>query len=523
MRNFIQLQAIALFAAAIGLSVPVYAQKAPYEATTWSTPENIVDKEVIKTLAENGQALRPPASDEVFIRRVFLDMTGSLPTPKETIGFLQDKDPEKRSRLIDTLFNRDGFSDYQTLKWADLLRVKSEFPINLWPNAVQAYQHWIRDAVSTNMPYNEFAHSLLTSSGSNFRVPEVNFYRAVQSRDPADIAKNVALTFMGVRSESMPEAVSDDLAKFFSRIGYKKTLEWKEEIVYSVPSTSGPITTSFPDGKVVAIPADSDPRQVFADWLVEPGNPWFARAIVNRVWDWLMGQGIVDPADDMRANNPPASPGLLDALATEFVKSGYDIRHLYKLILNSRTYQQSSIPHGDDAGPASSFARYRVRRLDAEVLIDALDWLGGTGESYVSATPEPYTYIPKTQKTIALADGSITSSFLVKFGRPARDTGLLSERSNTLSEDQLLYLLNSNEVKRKIDNSPLLKFAYSMPQAKRVDQIRFIYFAILSRQPLPSEEKAAEDYFAIKGVGPYRAARDLAWALVNGKEFLFRH
>lgn len=495
----------------------------PFEDADWSTPANIVDAQVVPALEKQGVRLRNPCSDGVFIRRVYLDLIGTVPTPQEVDAFLNDTRPDKRSALIETLFARDEFVDYWTMKWCDLLRVKSEFPINLWPNAVQAYHRWIHDAIRQNRPYDQFVRELLTSSGSNFRVPPVNFYRAIQGRDPSSIAKAVALTFMGARFEGLPQTRRDDMAAFFSKVAYKKTDEWKEEIVYPNPESTNALKAVFPDGSTVNIPADADPRAVFSKWLIAPNNKWFARNIANRIWAWTMGHGIIHEPDDIRPDNPPASPELLACLEKELIKSNYDLRHIYRLILNSRTYQQSSIPQDDTSNPKVQFAHYTVRQLDAEVLMDALCWIGGDGESYSSPIPEPYTFIPKDQRTIALADGSITSSFLMTFGRPARDTGLESERNNQPTDTQRLYTLNSGDIQRRIDRSPRLRTVFNLGRRNHAEMVRRIYLIILSRYPTDAELATARQYFDTKGLQPSQAGGDLAWALINSKEFLYRH
>jgi hypothetical protein len=448
---------------------------------------------------------------------------GTLPTPKEASDFLHDQNPNNRISLINRLLEREEFVDYWTLKWCDLLRVKSEFPINLWPNAVQAYYHWIHDCIRTNMPYDQFARELLTSSGSNFRVPQVNFYRAIQGRQPSDIARAVALTFMGTRYENLPQSTRANMEAFFSQVAYKKTAEWKEEIVYLNQEQTGPRQAVFPDGRKVQIPPEDDPRQIFADWLTEPNNQWFARNITNHVWAWLMGRGIINEPDDIRPDNPPVNPELLSFLEKELVRSKYDLKHIYRLILNSGIYQQSSIPRSNNPQAEAMFACYPVRRLDAEVLIDALDQIGGTGENYSSNIPEPFTFIPEGQRTIKLEDGSITSQFLEMFGRPARDTGLESERNNQPSDFQRLYLLNSNDIKNKIERSPILRQQAEAAKGNRTELIKNIYLTILSRYPTKSESETAEKYFQSEGMTRKAAFEDLAWALINTKEFLYRH
>ncbi|MHB9131235.1 MAG: DUF1553 domain-containing protein [Armatimonadota bacterium] len=508
-------------ATAFAATTPVIVH--PYESDTWSTPANSVDVQVEATLRQHGARLRNPCSDEVFIRRIYLDMIGTLPDPGEVDKFLADRRPDKRAILIDTLFTREEFAEYWAMKWCDILRVKSEFPINLWPNAAQAYHHWIRQAFRDNLPYDQFARALLTSSGSNFRVAQVNFYRALPARDPATIAKGVGLTFMGTRLEKWPVARASEMTAFFSRVAYKKSDEWKEEIVYLNPEPAGPLKAVLPDNTTVTIPADSDPRQAFADWLISPRNLWFNHVIVNRIWSWTMGHGIIHETDDIRPDNPPASPETLICLEQELIKSHYDLRSVYRLILNSRTYQQSSIPNGDTTDPAIQFAHYTVRRLDAEVLLDALCRIGNEGQGYTSATPEPYTFIPKENRAIALADGSITSAFLATFGRPARDTGLESERDNRATDAQRLFLLNSPDIQRWISRSPRLRKTIMGSIKNPTVMIRNIYVLILSRNPTLEESAIAEKYFKTSGLELGPSANDLAWALINSKEFLYRH
>jgi hypothetical protein len=462
-------------------------------------------------------------SDEVFIRRVYLDVNGSLPEPQEVRSFLQNRSPHKRATLINRLLKREEFADYWSLKWCDLLRVKAEFPINLWPNAVQAYHRWIHDCLRDNMPYDKFARELLTSSGSNFRVPQVNFYRAIQGQEPSAIAGAVSLTFMGVRRDQWPEARQAGMEAFFSRVAYKGTAEWKEEIVYLDPAATESLKAVFPDGVAVEIKSGEDPRVVFADWLIAGGNPWFARNIVNRVGAWLMGRGIIHEPDDIRPDNPAVNPRLLAYLEKELVDSDYDLRYIYSLILNSRTYQQSSIPRSSHPDSEAMFACYPVRRLEAEVLVDALGWISGTQESYSSPIPEPFTFIPEENRTIELADGSISSQFLEMFGRPSRDTGMESERNNQPSDAQRLHLLNSSHVQKKIERSKRLNGLIKASKGKRKVLIGMIYLNILSRYPMQKELTAAEKYFETKGTGTRLGANDLAWALINSKEFLYRH
>ena len=365
----------------------------PYEVATPVAAPTQIDRLVGAQLERLGLKPSYTCSDAVFIRRVFLDVIGTLPTAREVEEFVRDRSADKRTKLIDRVLARPEYADYWSLKWNDLLRVKAEFPINLWPNAVQAYARYIRASLRENKPLDRFAREMLTASGSNFRVGEVNFWRASQSREPAGMAQAVALTFMGTRAEKWPKEKLDGLTGFFSQLAYKSTLEWKEEIVYWDPTKKGPAPV-FPDGTAANIAADQDPREVFANWLLSARNPYFSRSMANRAWGWLMGRGIVHEIDDIRPDNPPTNPALLEYLAGELVKSNFDMKALFRLILNSQTYQRSSIPMVSNPAAEANFAHYPLRRLEAEVIIDALCQITGTSEKNTSPIPEPITFIP---------------------------------------------------------------------------------------------------------------------------------
>lgn len=519
-------------------------------------PANRIDEIILARLKTLG--IEPVlCSDPVFVRRVYLDLTGKLPPADVAKAFIEDADPGKRAALVDRLLDRSDHADYWAMKWSDILRIKAEFPVTLWPNAAQAYHRWIWESIARNRPYDQFARELLTSSGSNFRVGPVNFYRAIQEETSENIAGAVALAFMGSRIHLWPEDRRTGMAAFFSQVGYKPTSEWKEEIVFwdplksvAVPSSiargidavaksvtatnqipqsleqpitpNGPIEAAFPDGTKITVPPDRDPREVFADWLIRPENPWFARTIANRIWAWSMGRGIVHEADDFREDNPPSNPELLDYLAAELVSSGWDIRHLKRLIFTSTAYRFSSIPRFQQPEAVANFASYPLRRVEAEVLIDALNEITGTSDLYTSAVPEPFTYIPSDMTAVALADGSITSSFLALFGRSGRDTGLEAERISQLATPQWLHMLNSATIQNKLQNGPKLGAliaAGGQPQeiAER------LYLAILSRFPTEADVKAAEEHANTGAARGRDVWIDLAWALINSPEFLLRH
>ncbi len=519
MTKFVLLIITVFLAATYGEEIKIHY---PFETSPSASPLTALDKFVFDKLDQENITAANVCSDEVFVRRIFVDAAGKIPTPEQTLAFLSSTDADKRGKLIDQVLNTQEFIDYTTMKWCNTLRVKSEFPINLWPNAVQAYHRWILETVGENIGYDEFARQLLTSNGSNFRNPPVNFYRAIQGKSPADIAAAVSLTFMGVRLDKQSEEYRKNLEVFFSRVAYKGTGEWKEEIIHLDPAQTEPLEAVFPDGKKITIQPHEDPRKVFADWLISPENQWFNRCIVNRLWQQFLGRGIIEPADDIRDDNKPSNPKLLAYLESELVKSGYDLKHICRVILNSRTYQLSSIPQSSSPKAEALFAYYPVRKLDAEVLIDALDYLSGTEQNYSSMVPEPYTYIPGQYRTVELADGSISSQFLEMFGRPSRDSGLISERNNQPSDSQLLHILNSTEIHSQVNGSRALNNIVNSSKKEDV-MVRQIYLLVLSRYPTGQEMDIFSTYAKEQKIWKKTAAQNLMWALINTKEFLYRH
>lgn len=527
------MRAICLVAAVLALRLTAAAApqdaRRPFEQPGPFAVHNPIDELVFARLETLKLQPAAVASDAVFLRRVYLDTIGTLPTAGEARAFLDDRSPGKRAALVDQLLERPEFADYWAMRWSDLLRVKSEFPINLWPNAVQAYHRWIRASIRDNVPYDQFVRELLTANGSNFRVPAVNFYRAAQGRDAQTIASAAALALMGMRADDWPRERLSDMSVFFSQIGYKATGEWKEEIVYFDPDKplpgaveGSPREVVFPDGTKGRILPGQDPREVFAGWLTAPANPFLARAVVNRLWFWIVGRGIVHEPDDIRADNPPSNPALLAYLEKELVASRFNLRHVVSLILNSTTYQLSPIPAAASSDGDAHFAHAIVRPLDAEVLIDAINQVTGGTEEYSSAIPEPYTFVPPDQRSIALADGSITSAFLETFGRSPRDTGLASERSTRPTAAQRLYLLNSADIQRKLQQGGRIP-ALLQGQRNPRDMATVLYLAILSRYPSEEELQAVGAHLQQNTANRRAAGIDIAWALLNTAEFRYRH
>ncbi|MDR2757388.1 MAG: DUF1553 domain-containing protein [Planctomycetaceae bacterium] len=505
------------------------------EAESEQIPANIIDKPVLNILTQKQITPAIICSDAVFLRRVYLDVIGTLPTVKETTDFLNNKQPNKRSSLIDTLLERPEFVEYWALKWGDTLRVKAEFPIRLWPNGAMVYHRWIRDSVRSNKPIDVFARELLLGTGSNFRNPPANFYRAVQNRDPNSIAEAVALTFLGVRLEHWHKEKQDQMSVFFSRVGYKDSAEWKEEIVYWNDKPLELPEVILPDGQKVRVAEDQDPRQIFADWLVTPQNPWFTKNLVNRIWFWVFGRGIVHEPDDFREDNLPSNPELLNLLVSELVQSRYDFRQFLRLILNSRTYQLSSIPRTTHPEAELLCAFYPSHQVEAEVLQDMFRQILGVNIQYASDVPEPFMYIPDWRRTIMIADGSITSPFLETFGRPTRDSGVESDRNPNATVAQRMFLINSSEMMQWIENSWRLRNAANAAsnagknsEERRILMLHYLWLTILTRYPTSHEINMAKALFDQKLFSQIKKNdtviyQDLIWTLFNTKEFLCKH
>lgn len=498
---------------------------------------NRIDELVYARLQLLGIPPSAPASDDVFLRRVCLDVTGLLPAPEQARAFLADRSPSKRAALIDRLLASDSFADYWSLKWGDVLRIKSEYPVRLWPKAVAVYYEWLHRSIAENKPYDRFARELLTGTGSNFRDGPANFARAVPGKEPGTLGETAALVFMGARigcarchAHPVESWTADDyagLGAFFARVGYKSTGEWKEEIVYPDykgvlrhPRTRQPVDPRAPGAPAIHPAAEEDPRGRFADWLTAPGNPWFARAAANRVWYWLMGAGIVNEPDDLRPANPPTNPELLAYLESELTSHGFDLKHLYRVILNSQTYQRSSEPNHWNASDTTHFSHYRARRLEAEQMLDAVTAVTGVPEKFRSIIPEPFSNWPSDFKATQLADANMECSFLDLFGRPGRDTSYASERAGDLTLRQTLYFLNSDQLEQKLAASPKLKALLAKPDADLLDDL---YLTALSRPPAPGERAKLAAFLAAKRSTRAQAVQDVAWALLNSKEFELNH
>lgn len=494
------------------------------------TPNNKIDEFVFNQLRRLGIPPAEVCNDSVFIRRVFLDVIGSLPSPTETTSFLQDPDPLKRSKLIDSLLERGEFADYWALKWGDLLRVKAEFPIQLWPKGVAAFHRWIRKSIAENKPYDQFVREMITSSGSGYRNGPANYYRATSEENPQGWAEMTATTFLGVRIDCAHchnhpfEALTWDdnfgLAAFFP-VSLKTTGEWGDEIVYFNPGrtvlhgrTNEVVKPTFIGGKVCQLQPGEDPRNQLAAWMTSPENPYFTKNIANRVWYWLLGRGIIHEPDDLRVTNPPENPEMLDYLCQELINNKYNLKHLFRLILNSKTYQLSSHTNAWNKNDISHFSHYPIKRLGAEQLLD--------GISSVCEAPEKFAGLPAGFRAIQLPHSGVSSSFLDLFGRPPRDISCECERKEDATMPQALYLINTDHLETKLRSGQLIKrlVAEGKDDAAVVNAI---YLTALSRIPSADEQAKFLEFVAGRKDQREAALQDVLWAMLNTKEFMFNH
>jgi hypothetical protein len=515
------------------MAVAVVLFRGPAPDRTWPNPPavNFIDSHVFAKLRKLRVEPSPLSTDEEFVRRVHLDAIGRLPTLEAVRAFLADRDPKKRERLIDSLVERPEFADWWGLKWADRLGVNQRFVGKI--GAVK-YGEWVRQQIAANVPEDELARRVLTAAGGNYSSPPAGFYRRL--RDPGTRAEEVAQLFLGVRMQCAKchnhpgeRWTQDDyygLAAFFARVSYRDgpffiQLYDKEETVLANrsgeavhPRTGAAVPPTFPGGTPANIPDGEDRRVAFARWLTAPDNPFFARAAANRIWFHLFGRGLVEPVDDARITNPPSHPALLDALAAELKAHGHDRKHLIRTILRSRTYQLSSKPTPTNAADERNFARYPVRRLAAEQLLDAV--------ADATGVPERFPNLPAGTTAARLPDGEYKHPFLEAFGRPARAMACECERDPDTALGQALHLVGGSTVDAKVrhDAGRAARLAASTLTPEAIADELFL--AILSRRPTAAEEAAVVK--RITAAASRRSAiEDVLHALVNHPEFLFQH
>ncbi|HZU34989.1 MAG TPA: DUF1549 and DUF1553 domain-containing protein, partial [Gemmataceae bacterium] len=522
---------VTVFRATVPLGVPVPQYDFPVQT--------LVDKYTLKKWQQLGLMPSPLCTDAEFIRRVSLDITGTLPTPTQVTAFVQNQDAKKRDKLVDALLDRPEYSYFFANKWADILRVKRRGQNNRAPGTF-AFHEWIREAVATDKPYNEFVRDILGAVGDENKSPPTVWYKELMN--PEQFVDDTAQVFLGQRLACAQchhhpyEKWSQDdfwgLAAFFGRLGRKNLLvpggfqgqQNTLQIVFNRSSgdvinkrTGQPAVMRTLDGPPLKVGPDEDPRQKLIDWMVSPKNPFFARAVANRYWAHFFGRGIVDPLDDMRVTNPPSNPELLDALANDLVTHGYSLKHLIGTICKSRTYQLSSIPNTFNQHDKQAYARFYPRRMPAEVLLDAV--------CQVTGSPTVFNGLPQDEhapkRAIMLPDESFTSYFLDVFGRPQRISACECERVGDANLAQALHLLNSDEVQNKLDRPGSradLLVKDRRPEADKVDDMVMWAFG---RKATPSERQAALAQIQRDSKNKKAAYEDILWTLINTKEFVF--
>ena len=511
-------------AAMARLSVP-YAHDKAFDFPA----RNVLDIKAAAKWRALGLVPSLVCSDSEFLCRAMLDAVGTTPTPAEIEEFLADARPDKRERLVDRLLDRPEYVDFWSLKWGDVLRVNAD---KLGKQGMLAFNLWLRGAFRENRPVDRMVEELVTAQGSIFTNGPANYFRVASS--PDDLAETTAQVFMGVRLQCAKchhhpfEAYGQDdyygLAAYFARVRTKASQEFGlfggEQVVY-VAKTGDvyqPRSGKKMSPRPLNAPAADDPvdrRRALARWLTAKDNPWLAKNVVNRYWGYLMGKGLVNPIDDLRETNPPSNPELLDALASEFVKGGYDLKTLLRLILTSRVYQLSALPTPDNRLDTTFFTPSPLKRLTAEQLLDA--------SNLATGTTEKFPLQPAGTRAISLPDTNYPSYFLDTFGRPLRAQACECERSTDPTLRQALQLMNGDLVNRKVaqPDGRLMKLLRD-PKLTDETLVRALYLVTFNR-PATDLEVAAAD--ALIADAPSRAvgAQDLFWGLLNSKEFLFNH
>ncbi|MGH9405380.1 MAG: DUF1549 domain-containing protein [Terriglobia bacterium] len=506
---------------------------------------NYIDQYVLAHLEQLHIPPSPPASDAEFIRRAYLDAAGILPTPEQVKTFLKDKSPGKRAGLIDVLMKRPEFVDYWAYHWSDMLLVTSNrlsYP-EMW-----SYYDWIRQSVAQNKPWNEFVDEIVTASGNTLQNGAANYW--VIHRNPVEISENMTEAFLGLNitcahchNHPLAKWTQKDyygMADLFARVRLKMGQPgtsrpgigpiFRDVTVYSGVSgqyTDDRFTHPLPPKPLgaPALPLDTSQnlRDYFAKWMTSPQNPYFARAVVNRVWKNFMGEGLVEPVDDMRATNPPTNEALLNAMVKDFVAHHMDLDYLIRTIMQSATYQTDSRPTAENEVDQKYYSHYMIRRMPAEVLLDAL--------SEVTREPERFAGYPVGTRALQLPDTAVRSYFLTAFGRPVREQTQESERTSTPTVTQALHIINGDTLNNKLraEGNVLDQLVKAGDSDGQV--VTRLYLAAFARYPttrelnaLTARLKTAEAQKAVNGTNPRRAAlSDLTWAMLTSKEFMFDH
>jgi hypothetical protein len=486
---------------------------------------NFIDGLVYGKLRKLNLLPSGPADDADYLRRVYLDIIGTLPTADEARQFLTDTRPDRRARLVDELLRRPEYADYWALKWADLLRVDRQ---TLGHKGAYGYYRWIRDSLAANKPYDQFARAIIAAEGPLAEAPAGHLFKAVTK--PGEMAGTVSQVFLGMRIECaqchhhpFDRWSQDDyfgMQAYFTQVGFKKTARGEALIAAGNPDTRHPRTNAVVYAHALGTEPptanpEGDRRRQLAAWMTAPDNPWFARNLVNRVWAHFLGRGLVEPVDDVRLTNPPTNPELLQALAAHFIEHKYDVQELIRTITSSRVYQLSSRPNATNELDFQNYSRAWFKRLDAEVLFDAV--------CQTTGVEEKFNGLPAGYRAIQLWDSKVPHYFLKLFGRPTRVTACECERSVEPSVAQVLHVLNSPEIQEKLSHAGgrIAKLVREQPDDDRLAEE--LYLTFFSRFPTVQERQVAVEYLKSHADNRRLAAEDLSWTMLNSLEFLFNH
>ena len=513
---------------ATGVQVLAIPKNLPF---TWPAvaENNYIDTHVNAKLRKLRIAPSALCDDPTFLRRVYLDITGTLPSPDQVRTFLADTSVGKRDAVIDDLLGRKEFVDLWVMKWAELLQIRSaDQQVQMSTKSALQYFDWLEAEITQNVPVDVMVKKLLTATGPSFEAPAANFYKI--ERDTLKLSENVAQAFMGVRvqctqchNHPFDRWTMNDyfgFAAFFAQVGRKAGEDPRETIVFNSgggavkhPVTGKDMAPKFLGGAQPEIAKGTDRRQVLAEWLTAPENPYFSRNLANIIWAQFFGKGIIDPVDDVRVSNPATNPELLDKLAAQLTAYRYDFKKLVRDICTSRTYQLSAVPNATNAGDEANFAKAGVRRIRAEVLLDALGSVTGSAEKLRG--------LPQGGRAIEIADGRTSTYFLTTFGRATRETPCSCEVKMEPNLSQALHLLNGDAVNAKVLNGGLVKKL--LKEGKQPpDIIEELYLRALGRPPTGAETTKLQTFFT-EGKKPDVVLNDLFWALLNAKEFVFNH
>ena len=478
------------------------------------------------------------ADDTAFLRRVSIDICGTLPTVDEINAYVSDNRPDKRQRLIDRLLDRSEYASYFSLKWGDILQNRGAgYSTSQQRAGTTLFSAWIRDSLADNKPYDQFVSEILTASGSQSENPPTLWYRTV--RKSPEYVESVAQAFLGVRiqcaqchhhpSERWSQTDYYRLAAVFARVGRKGGFADAEvptdEVIFvsdkgSVvhPRTGEVLAPAALGSDVFRLDHHVDPREQLAEWMTQPDNPFFARTMVNRMWAHFLGRGIIHPIDDARSTNPPSNPELLDVLAADFVASGYDIKQLIRSITNSYAYRLDSVPTDGNAEDTQLFARFYPRRMSAEVLLDGISQVLDVPTEFASGAG----MFPTGTRAIDLPDENVPAAFLDIFGRPGRMSACECERVDAPALTQALELVNSAEIQRKLTEATGFAHQIALTETSNSDRATRIFLRTLGRAPRTEELKISVDYLDGQS-DPQEACRSLLWSLLATNEFLFNH